>query len=324
LLSLFFSSFFFFFIGKDMANPFENITTSDPVAVQAGATDYNPFAAPAAATGSTKSYSSSQAATAPAQSPFATESSAFGGGSSGGSGADDLARREAALARRIAEVEEKERQLKKREVEIGATGFKPPNWPPCKPILYHDIKEDIPTDLQAMVRAGYICWLAYAFLVILNWFAIMCHYFADIKNQEPSGFIVACFMVLLAPALAFTMSYQSLYKGCATNKASSLLWYVITQFCTVGMIIYFSLGVPNTGAAGLFLILDAAGNSNNFITVLISTTAACWLALLAYALYVVRRVWYYYKFAGGGNQRTEEEVRSALNKQGYKAVVENA
>jgi hypothetical protein len=33
-----------------------------------------------------------------------------------------------------------------------------PNWPRCRPLIYHSIRHDIPPDAQAMVKRVYIAW----------------------------------------------------------------------------------------------------------------------------------------------------------------------
>lgn len=53
----------------------------------------------------------------------------------------DYAKRAAALDRREAELRAKEAEVKKAEDELRRTGALRPekNWPPCYPILHHDI-----------------------------------------------------------------------------------------------------------------------------------------------------------------------------------------
>jgi multidrug efflux pump subunit AcrA (membrane-fusion protein) len=71
----------------------------------------------------------------------------------------DYTRRAAALDRREAELRAKEEQLKRAEEALRRTGALAPekNWPPCYPILHHDIAgEARRPPAPAALRA---CWV---------------------------------------------------------------------------------------------------------------------------------------------------------------------
>jgi hypothetical protein len=54
---------------------------------------------------------------------------------------------EAEIARREAACDERERKLR-----AASLGLLVPNWPPCRPIVHHDIKNDIPDGKKGMAR----------------------------------------------------------------------------------------------------------------------------------------------------------------------------
>ncbi|KAJ3411928.1 Secretory carrier-associated membrane protein 5 [Chytridiales sp. JEL 0842] len=60
----------------------------------------------------------------------------------GGLRASNIASREAEIERREAELRHREAKLVEREAKLS--DLKPPNWPPFKPLVYHDIDADIP------------------------------------------------------------------------------------------------------------------------------------------------------------------------------------
>jgi hypothetical protein len=62
----------------------------------------------------------------------------------------------AALKRKEAELEAKEKQLKELEAKLKVENKK--NWPICYPILYHNISEEIPEKGRRVVREGYMAW----------------------------------------------------------------------------------------------------------------------------------------------------------------------
>jgi len=96
----------------------------------------------------------------PEPSPFneaaSAQPSSFNGAgfAAGASGTASLSQREAALAQREAALKAKEAELAQILGDI-----KPPNWPSCKPFLYHDIEAEIPVDNQRPCRAGYYIWI---------------------------------------------------------------------------------------------------------------------------------------------------------------------
>lgn len=293
-----------------MSNPFEqeDSAASYPPPASSAAPAVNPFSAPAASSSSSSSSS---------YTPPAANTTTFSSG--GGAGGADLARKEAELARRAAELDEKERMLKKREQELGAVGWKPPNWPVCKPMIYHSIAEDIPTELKSMVRAGYYQWIMYASTLAFNFFSVMCYYFAY-RIEKPGGFIASIFLMVLGAPLSFQMSYQSLYNGAAKGKSSPLIWYVFTNFCTFAVCVFGFVGYRDTGVAGMLLLVDASKEDSGFITAIVGITMALWGILICFTLYTSRRVWNYYRVSGGSG-KAEEETRAALQKQAAKQAV---
>lgn len=82
------------------------------------------------------------------------------------------------MSLREEEVRQREKQLEHRQRELQSlqrstvTGTPAPikNWPPCSPVLYHDIEAEIPAALQTTVRRGYQAYL----VIFLNGFSQKC------------------------------------------------------------------------------------------------------------------------------------------------------
>ena len=66
-----------------------------------------------------------------------------------------LSVREEQITRRERELNEREAALRERERRMD---LYPANWPRCKPIIYHSIRDDIPPDAQSMVKRVYFAW----------------------------------------------------------------------------------------------------------------------------------------------------------------------
>ena len=78
---------------------------------------------------------------------------------------------DAVLDSKRRELDKKEAELRIREDaydEISATIERRPNWPSCRPVLYHDIRAEIAEENRAMVQTAYMTWLGTAFGYSLN------------------------------------------------------------------------------------------------------------------------------------------------------------
>ena len=76
---------------------------------------------------------------------------------------DELNRRERELERREQQLEYRERKVGDLQAELGLVADRTPNWPKCRPIIYHNIKEDIPEDGQLLVKRVYFGWICTIF-----------------------------------------------------------------------------------------------------------------------------------------------------------------
>lgn len=75
--------------------------------------------------------------------------------------AEALRKKEEELARREATLDQRTQILIDRE-KMEADP-RPPNWPRCRPILHHDIMEDIKgEELRKLCKFGYAGWIGIA------------------------------------------------------------------------------------------------------------------------------------------------------------------
>ncbi|KAJ3445096.1 secretory carrier-associated membrane protein [Anaeramoeba flamelloides] len=58
-----------------------------------------------------------------------------------------------------AELDIREREIKNREINLGEDYDRTPNWPRCKPFLFHDISQDIPVNAHGFMRMAYFNWM---------------------------------------------------------------------------------------------------------------------------------------------------------------------
>jgi len=152
----------------------------------------------------------------PEPSPFneaaSAQPSSFNGAgfAAGASGTASLSQREAALAQREAALKAKEAELAQILGDI-----KPPNWPSCKPFLYHDIEAEIPVDNQRPCRAGYYIWILTANAYFWNAVVILVLMITSVVGFL--DFIFAGFIAVIGIYLSWKLWYRSLYSGGWTN-----------------------------------------------------------------------------------------------------------
>lgn len=70
----------------------------------------------------------------------------------------ELDRREAELNRREQQLEYRERKVGEVQEKLKDTLDRSPNWPKCRPVLYHSIKDEIPEGGQRLVKRVYFAW----------------------------------------------------------------------------------------------------------------------------------------------------------------------
>ncbi|KAF9265438.1 scamp-domain-containing protein [Marasmius fiardii PR-910] len=159
---------------------------------------------------------------------------------------EQLRQREADLARR-------ETELNKRAEQIRAHGRK--NWPPSKlalvfPIIYHDIKEEIPEASRALITRLYQLWLVLFVTLILNMIACI---FILVAGSADGGKDVGSSIgyLFIISITSFLLWYRPIYNG--YMKEQSLYYYLYFFFCGWHLIfsIYMIIGIPSTGSAGL-------------------------------------------------------------------------
>eukprot|EP00004_Rigifila_ramosa_P015855 TRINITY_DN3715_c0_g1_i1.p1 TRINITY_DN3715_c0_g1~~TRINITY_DN3715_c0_g1_i1.p1 ORF type:complete len:338 (-),score=80.69 TRINITY_DN3715_c0_g1_i1:46-963(-) len=292
--------------GQSTSNPFAAVPNDNPFAAnQAG---YEPVsAAPAPAPAKSKS-------------PFTATSAPAPVGGAVMSGERALRDKEEALARKEAELEARERELEKRE---AAGGGRPPNWPICRPFMYHSIKDEIPAHLQSLVRAAYFAWIGYAVCQGVNLFTLLAWWFAPKTNSDPGDFVAAMFWAGFGIPTSFMWSYMSCYNGARKKSASSLLWFCISWGMTIGIMILMFVGVPGVGSAGLIMLIDAS-KDDEFVTIMAGISMALWGTNAIYSSYVFKRVWSFYSDAGGIKQARKEVNSAAAQEVAKQALADQA
>jgi secretory carrier-associated membrane protein len=139
-----------------------------------------------------------------------------------------------------ANVEEKERKRKERLAM--RQGPAAPNWPRCRPYLYHSIPDEIEVPLQRTVRALYYSWFLVCACSYLNCLGALLILTSGASESGGSDFGWSILYAVLIPVLSFFMWYRPVYNAFKNDSSFYFYVYFIFGGCHVAFNIYIILG----------------------------------------------------------------------------------
>ena len=212
--------------------------------------------------------------------------------------------REEELAERERILAERERELTRREYELGqsAAGYKPPNWPKCRPMYYHDIDEEVLPDKRSLVHAGYKAWMLSVAGYVMNWIAITALVSAGAGGYGIDNFFWASMNLIGGIYFSWTCWYQSLYKAGMTDAAVIPHVTFFVHFAVHTFWCYFTVAsVPYLGnfMAGVFTAIFWAFPNGVFYGVLCVLNIGIWSLDAFVSSYVLAEMFRRFRGAGG-------------------------
>ena len=188
----------------------------------------------------------------------------------------------------IANLDERER--KRREAQAAFKGPRPPNWPRCRPWIYHSIADEIEVPLQRTVRALYYSWYLVAACCLVNSIACLLLLTTNASAQAGSDFGWSILYLALLPPLSFLLWYRPAYN--AFMKDSSLYFYIFFIFngFHLAFVIYMLVGFPGTGCSGFINVLSLFSGGHKGEGVVGIVALLMWAADLAIGFTLFFRV----------------------------------
>ncbi|KPI90729.1 hypothetical protein ABL78_0165 [Leptomonas seymouri] len=181
------------------------------------------------------------------------------------------------------------KEINSRKSRVAHAVEPEPNFPPecccVKPMIYHNIREQVPVPQQ---RFMYILASCYVFLMILILYNIVCAIVAFIFGGSALGFGLS-FLYLLGFPGAWMLWYYNVY--CATVYLSRprqlmALLGLLLGFCFDA---WMAVGVTNFGGMGFIYAIARSGNLPSFIMILVC--AILWCCHGALMGYMFIRYW---------------------------------
>ena len=114
-------------------------------------------------------------------------------------GGDHLAARERHLARREARLERAEASLAAREARQDHGQRAPKNWPPCYPVLRHDIEAEYPPANRPTMRVAHAAWTLAAAGYLLNAVVVTFAFFGAVGASVGDWFLAVAYALAGVP-----------------------------------------------------------------------------------------------------------------------------
>ncbi|OZJ02781.1 hypothetical protein BZG36_03488 [Bifiguratus adelaidae] len=231
--------------------------------------------------------------------------------------------REAELERRERELEERERALRDRQQDLNRSGVrKANNFPPFFPLIFMDISFEIPLEHQKTVTWIFRSWLAFIATLAMNFVACLILLFSHPPSvtSAPADFGVALTTLFTHSLLSFFLWYRPVYN--AYMKEVSLYYYFYFVFGGIQCLylIYMALGIPNTGGAGLILLVTLFSDGWILSGVFTLISTLLWLGTAGLHCYCFKKTYDQYKNAGHTFTEAKRDAYSHMARGGAHAA----
>jgi len=245
--------------------------------------------------------------------------------------AQRLRQREEELNRKEAMLDKKAQTLSQREKNGGDPI--PPNWPRCKPLIRHNIIEDMPTpETVRLVRMAYGGWIAAYVLLGINIIVLLATLIQEGGGKAIGDFVLSIVFFILLPIIWFLI-YRILYRAARKTKPALYIVYWIFFVLVILSHAFFVVGFPGTGAGGIFYMFQEFSNGHVASGVMLLISTVLWGVLAAFCIliFIYSRVQY---SRAGGLEAAKKNVKDAtvsavrenpdLVKKGVKAAANEA
>jgi len=190
------------------------------------------------------------------------------------------------------------------------------NFPPCKPLIYHNINFDIPPEKRLFIRKAYVGWFFHSFCLFWN-FCVNLGCLIMGEGGGIFGFLFALADIILGPFISFLV-YFLLYRAIRTSSAFFFgLWFVFF----VGQLaseVFFTIGLSSYGAAGFALMVTTFTDSKIVLGVLAAISTFMWIGVFVYSMWLFYQARGEFKSLGGAGAATKE-----FASRGAKAAYDN-
>jgi hypothetical protein len=202
-----------------------------------------------------------------------------------------LKEQEATLAQREFIVRQQEQELR----QYGRL----PNWPRCRPLLYHSIEDDVAEDHQKLVKSAYYYWIASVSTLgfnVVTTFAILISGAQNVTTGGTDFGMGVVYFFLISP-LSFILWYQPLYRGFSStstsfvsDKSVYLLVFFVFFTCHLLFQLYMGMGIPGKGGGGLINMIAMFAAGKHLAGALLVVSTVLWLTSVLFCIVLLQIV----------------------------------
>ncbi|KAL3743890.1 hypothetical protein ACJRO7_019056 [Eucalyptus globulus] len=134
-------------------------------------------------------------------------------------------------------------EIKRREDAVAKANvpLDDKNWPPCFPIIHHDIANEIPVHAQRLQYLAFASWLGIVLCLTFNVLAVTVCW---IKGGGVKIFFLAIIYALMGCPLSYVLWYRPLYCAMRTDSALNFSWFFLFYLLHVGFCIFAAIAPP--------------------------------------------------------------------------------
>jgi len=228
------------------------------------------------------------------------------------------------LSTREAEIKQRERQLEERQQElhnlqrttVGGTPARVKNWPPCSPILYHDIEAEIPVGLQQTVKRAYQSYLLFCVTVLFN---LLCLTLAFSEGVKAVAWIFAAIYAVVGIPGAFILWYGRIYNAASYDRAVTFMCYFLGSAVHIGFCVWAAIPVPfsvgpddDSSFTGLLEVFDKFDQAT-WLGVFYLIGFILWVGNVVLSVYVWQQAMRDFR-GRGGPQQVQSQAQAAAGR----------
>uniref|UniRef100_A0A1D1Y350 Secretory carrier-associated membrane protein n=1 Tax=Anthurium amnicola TaxID=1678845 RepID=A0A1D1Y350_9ARAE len=155
------------------------------------------------------------------------------------------------------------------------------NWPPCYPIIYHDIQAEILGDSEVrMAELSYKLWLAYTITLVFNLAAVIAN---SVSHNDGGGIFVqillAIIYLIIWPFFDFFSRHLSLYRAFKHDNRTSYRLFFLFTFLDIIFGIFIGIGFIYGGGGGLVAMIGDFKSNPPFIVAGVFSAICVFLVL---------------------------------------------
>jgi len=159
------------------------------------------------------------------------------------------------------------------EQKQAYTGERTKNFPPCKPLIHHNINVDIPESKRFFVRKNWFSWFFHIFSLTFN---VLCLLGGAILGQVDILVFVWSVLYLLGGFFITLWIYFLVYSAIRLSSSFRFMLWFFFFGCEIIFEILCAIGIPSFGGAGIVNMAELFSNSQMVLGIFFAISGFLW------------------------------------------------